>query len=83
LAFGVAFSIFAGIASLVTYQLDKLMYSSAAPASFIQLGILNSAMPFIAYAIVSFVAAGIIWQGTKPKEEKLPETQTLLEEAQS
>jgi len=59
------------------------MYSSAAPASFIQLGILNSAMPFIAYAIVSFVAAGIIWQGTKPKEEKLPETQTLLEEAQS
>ena len=83
LVFGVVFIVFAGLAALITYQIDKLEYTSVVPASFIQLGILMSALPFIAYAVVSFIAAGIIWQVTKPKEEKLPETQTLLEEAKS
>ena len=83
LVFGVVFSIFAGLAALITYQIDKLEYTAAVPTSFIQLGILMSALPFIAYAVVSFIAAGIIWQVTKPKEEKLPETQTLLEEIKS
>jgi TRAP-type C4-dicarboxylate transport system permease small subunit len=80
---GVVFSIFAGLAALITWQIDKLEYTSIVPSSFIQLGILMSALPFIAFAVVSFIATGIIWQGTKTKEEKLPETQTLLEEAKS
>jgi hypothetical protein len=42
-----------------------------------------SALPFIAYAVISFITAGIIWRVTKPKEEKIPSTQTLLEEAKS
>lgn len=83
LVFGVVFSIFAGLAALITYQIDKIEYTSIVPASFIQLGILMQALPFIAYAVVSFIAAGIIWKVTKTKEEKLPETQSVLEEAKS
>ena len=83
LIFGVVFVIFAVSAALITYQTDKLEYNPTVPASFIQLTILTSALPYIAYAVVSFITAGIIWQATKPKEEKLPETQTLLEEAKT
>jgi TRAP-type C4-dicarboxylate transport system permease small subunit len=83
LVFGVVFVVFAGLAALITYQIDKLEFNPNVPASFIQLGILMSALPFIAFAVVSFIAAGIIWKETKPKEEKLPETQTLIEEAKS
>ncbi len=80
---GVVFSIFAGLAALITWQADKLEYNPIVPASFIQLTIVTSALPFIAFAVVLFITTGIIWQATKTKEEKLPETQTLLEEAKS
>jgi len=75
LIFGIVFLVFSGLAALITYQIDKLMYSSAAPASFIELGILQSMLPFLAFAAVSFVAMGLIWGQTKPTAETELETE--------
>lgn len=79
LVFGIVFSIFAGLAALITYQIDKIEYTAVVPASFIQLGILMAALPFIAFAVVSFIAGGILWRTTKPTPENVAEKQDETE----
>ena len=37
LVFGIVFIVFTVLAAVINYELDKVLYSSAAPASFIDL----------------------------------------------
>jgi hypothetical protein len=86
LASGVVFIVFAALTVVVNYEIDKITYTSQAPATFIQLTILSSTLPFLLSAIISFIIAFISGNASKSEVEKQIETQPKqqvnLEEAQ-
>lgn len=64
------------------------MYNTTAvPANFILFSIMASVMPYLIATVLSFVVAGLVLSAArsadKKETEKLPETQTLLEETKS
>ena len=82
------FAIFTVIVTVLNYKIDNLMYNtSAVPANFILFSIIASIMPYLIATVLSFVVAGLVISAArspdKKETEKLPETQTLLEEAKS
>jgi hypothetical protein len=81
------FAVFTVIVAILNYELDTLIYTSAAPRNFIQLSIVAAMMPYLISAVLSFLVAFIVSSATKSankkETEKLPETQTTLEEAKS
>ncbi len=54
-ALGIMFIVFSAIVAVVTYELDTLMYTSAAPAKFIDMSVLSAALPYIVAAVISFL----------------------------
>ena len=79
LVFGVVFIVFAVIAGVINYQMDKLQYSSQVPMSFIDYSVIAAMLPFLVAAVISFVVVVLSPQDAKSAEEKEPETQTTLE----
>jgi predicted membrane protein len=82
------FAIFTAIVAILNYQIDNLMYNaSVVPKNFILFSIAASMMPYLIAAVLSFVVAIVVSTAAKSSDkkepEKLPETQTLLEEAKS
>jgi mannitol-specific phosphotransferase system IIBC component len=71
----------------LNYQLDNLIYTSAAPANFILLSIVAAMIPYLISAVLSFLVAFIVSSAIKSTDkkdtERLPETQTTLEEVKS
>ena len=52
---GIAFIVFAGFAALTNYELNRVMYTSAAPASLFVYNIFTSILPYLLGAVISFV----------------------------
>jgi len=67
--------VFTGIAALVNYELNKVMYTSAAPMSLFTYSILTAMLPFLAFAIISFAVAALISRAIKSEADKKMETQ--------
>lgn len=88
LGLGAVFAVFTVIAAILNYQLDNLIYNtSQVPKNFIPLSIVNAIIPYLISAILSFLVAFIVSSATKSADkketEKISETQTTLEEAES
>jgi len=81
MAFGIIFVAFSGLAALINYELDKTLYTSAAPVSLIEMSILTAMLPFVASAVLSFSVSGVISRTTESKDEK--ETQPETKSAQA
>jgi large-conductance mechanosensitive channel len=71
--------VFTGIAAVINYELNNLIYSSAAPASFIALSSLTAMLPFLVSAVLSFSVAALISRAIKTEAQKDKETQTKQE----
>ena len=82
------FAIFTVMVAILNYQIDGLMYNaSVVPANFILLSIVAAMMPYLISTVLSFVVVVVVSRATKltdkKETQKLPETQTLVEEAKS
>lgn len=79
-AFGIAFIVFAALAGFITYEQITIQYESAAiPASLVQLSVLGAMLPFMLFAVLSLVVAGLSSRSAKEADEKdaKPHTQLL------
>ena len=72
---GIVFIIFAAIVAVLSYEIDILQYTSAAPVNFIRLSVVASMMPYLVSAVVSFVVAFLTANVIKPANEKMIENQ--------
>ena len=75
---GIAFLVFAGLAALTNFELNKVMYTSAAPASLFVYNIFTSILPYLLGAVISFVVVTVSSQQEISAVEK--ETEILKEE---
>ncbi len=88
LGLGVVFAVFAVIVAILNYRLDNLIYNaSQVPKEFIPLSIVNAVIPYLVSAVLSFLVSFIVSSATrsidKKETERIPETQTTLEEVKS
>jgi hypothetical protein len=81
--FGIVFVVFSVFAGLANYELNQIIYQVSAPVSFIEISIIEAMLPFLLFAVLSFLLAFIVSRAAKPETEKQPKTQTLLEETTS
>ncbi len=72
LIFGLVFIVFTALAGVISYELDKLQYTSSAPAAFIAYTIIVAMLPYLVLAVVSFVVY-IFSIDAEKEEEKQPE----------
>jgi TRAP-type C4-dicarboxylate transport system permease small subunit len=76
MASAIVFAVFMVLAGVITYEIDKLQYTSAAPASFIDYTIIAAMLPFMGFLIASLAVAVLSSQAAKPAAAELePETQ--------
>ncbi len=83
--FGIAFVVYAALSAIVTYENIATTYDIAVvPATFIQLSIINAMMPWLLYAVLSFLVVVFASRAEKgsSKEEALEEGQTQLPETE-
>jgi hypothetical protein len=78
-AFGIAFIVFAALAALITYGQITIQYQSVVPDSYIQLSVLGAMLPFMLFAVLSLLVAGISSRSAKEADQKesRPHTQLL------
>jgi TRAP-type C4-dicarboxylate transport system permease small subunit len=69
-ALGIVFIVFSGIAAIVNYELNTMLYVSA-PAKFFDISVLAAALPFVAAAVISFVVQ--ILTATAASPEAVPQ----------
>ena len=72
---GIVFIIFAAIIAVLSYEIDILQYTSAAPANFIRLSVVATMMPYLVSAVISFVVAFLTANAIKLADEKMLENQ--------
>jgi len=75
LGFGITFVIFAAITAIVNYLTDKVIYTTPPPLNYIVLSLTSSMIPYIAFAVVSFIVAFTTMKEVKMADEK--ETEAL------
>ena len=75
LASGIVFIAFMVIAGYVNYKIDRLLYSSSAPASFIDYTIFQAMLPFLVFAVLSFVVLALSLFSKKSEDKKETEPQ--------
>lgn len=82
-AFGIAFIVFAALAAFITYGQITIQYQSVVPTSYVQLSVVASMLPFMLFAVLSLVVAGISSRAAKEADGKevKPHTQLLLQAA--
>lgn len=78
-AFGIAFIVFAALAAFITYGQLTIQYESSIPAGYVQLSVLGAMVPFMLFAVLSLVVAGLSSRSAKEADEKdaKPRTQLL------
>ena len=83
--FGIIFVVFAAFEAFVTYQAISYQYVSTPPAGFIQAYVLNAMLPFLLFAVLSFVVAAVTMRHIKDAAEKQvqPEPQPEPQPAQA
>jgi large-conductance mechanosensitive channel len=68
------FIVFAALAGLINYELNHVIYTSAAPASLFEYNILTTMLPFLLAAVISFVLAYVSAQAAKSATNEKTET---------
>ena len=87
--FGVIFVIFAALSAFITYEAISIQSSGFIPSDYLQVNILNAMLPYLLYAVLSFVVAGVTSRAARESAEEeahptLPEpqlTETQVEES--
>lgn len=72
---GIVFIVFAGLAALINYELNSVLYTSAAPTSVFVYSILTTMLPFLLAAVISFLVVALSSQEEKSAAKKEPKTQ--------
>jgi hypothetical protein len=67
--FGIIFIVFAAFQAFVTYQLTSYQYVTTPPAGFIQAYILSAMLPFLLFAVLSFVVGAVTMRHGKSMAE--------------
>jgi predicted membrane protein len=79
LAFGIIFIVFTALAAVINYELSKVEYTSAAPASFIVYSFISAMLPYLVLAVLSLavyvLSASMIKPEAQEKEMQQTETQ--------
>lgn len=75
LVFGIVFVVFTVLAAVINYELDKLSYSSLAPASFFYYSFITAMLPYLVFAVLSFVVYALTLRTIKSEAETEPEAQ--------
>ena len=75
IVFGIIFIVFTVLAAVFSYELNKVLYTSAAPSSLFYYSLLSAMLPYLLAAILSIVVAVLGSQAAKAAEEKEPEMQ--------
>lgn len=68
--FGIVSIIFAAISAFLNYHSLTLQYQSFAPIEFIQVNVLSAMLPFLLFAVLSFVVAAVGARTTKETADK-------------
>jgi len=74
-ASGIVFIVFTVLAAVLNYELSKVLYEAAAPASLFTYTYLTAMLPFLVAVVLSFVVAVFSSQAAKSAGEKEPEAQ--------
>ncbi|MGD0994457.1 MAG: hypothetical protein ABR909_02915 [Candidatus Bathyarchaeia archaeon] len=72
---GIIFIVFTVLAGVISYELSKVLYSSAAPTSLFEYSVVTAMLPFLVAAVLSFAVAFLISRALKSETEKEIETQ--------
>ena len=72
---GIVFAVFTVLAAVFSYQLNKVLYTSSAPASLFVYSVLVAMLPFLLAAVISFVVAFVISSAAKSEDEEEPEAE--------
>ena len=75
IVFGIVFIVFTVLAAVINYELSKVLYEAAAPASLFTYSVLTAMLPFLVAAVFSFVVAALSSQAAKSADEKETEAQ--------
>jgi large-conductance mechanosensitive channel len=76
LVFGIIFIVFTALAAVINYELDKLEYTSAAPASFIDYSFISAMLPYLVLAVLSLTVYVISASMIKPEAQEKETQQT-------
>ncbi len=79
---GIAFIAFAGLAALTNYELNRVMYTSAAPSSLFVYSIFTSILPYLLGAVISFVVASLASHEETSSNQKETEIKKETKEAE-
>ncbi len=77
-SFGIVFVVFAALAAFFEYENLTYQYGSIAPVAFIQFSVLQTMLPFLMLAVLSFIVAAVSRRHSREPEEKLEPEQTQL-----
>ncbi|MCW4006972.1 MAG: hypothetical protein NWF04_10360 [Candidatus Bathyarchaeota archaeon] len=82
-AFGITCLVFAVVSAFIEYNIIRLT-TSFAPASYVQLNVVAQMLPFLLFAALSFIVAGITLRIEKePIQETQPQEQPQTQETPS
>ncbi len=73
--FSIVFIIFAVVTAIINYQ-GITLYSPLAPTSYVLINIISAMLPFILFAVLSFVVAAI---GSRAAKEKATENEITIQ----
>jgi len=68
------FIVFAALAALINYELNSVLYTSAAPRTLFEYEILTTILPFLLGAVISFIVANVSSRAIKDAVEEKIET---------
>lgn len=72
---------------MINYDLNKVMYTSAAPATLFEYNLLAAMVPYLAAAVLSFTVAALISRSLRteaePEEDLEKEAETEKTEAEA
>jgi hypothetical protein len=69
--FGIIFIVFAALEAFVNYQAITIQQGFI-PAGYLQVYVLNAMLPFLLFAVLSFVVAAVTMRSGKDYVEKAP-----------
>jgi hypothetical protein len=83
--FGVIFIVFAAFSAFITYEAISLQ-GGMLPPGYLQVNLLNAMLPYLLYAVLSFVVSGLIIRAIREPvmtEEAVPDEKVEQTELQT
>ncbi|MCW4017925.1 MAG: hypothetical protein NWF00_04500 [Candidatus Bathyarchaeota archaeon] len=77
--FGIVFVVFAALEAFVNYQAITMQSAYTIPSGYLQVYILSAMLPFLLFAVLSFIVAAAIMRSGREAEENMPVEQHPVE----